>query len=289
MTLPQPFQEPVHQPFCWRGGPNTAVLVHGFPGTPAEMRGVGRALHAQGWSVRGILLPGLGSQFHLLEETKHHEWLSAIRRALVAAHDDARRHGGAILLAGLSVGATLALHAARLFPVDGLLLLAPFWRIENRALDQLFALLQPWFPTIRPFRYADFEDANFRQSITNVMPNVDLEDAAVREALRQLTLSTDTLANVRLAGRLGYRAAPDIQVPTLILQGRSDEIARPTMTQRLAARLPNLRGYIELPGGHAITDAQGAAWHHVEQLAVQFAQNLGGEFAQPATPLFPKT
>lgn len=287
MILPPPFQDPVHLPFYWRGGPHTAVLVHGFPGTPAEMRGVGEALHAQGWSVHGILLPGFGPQLHRLGETKHHEWLIAIRRALVEAHGNAQRTGGALLLAGLSTGAALSLHAARLFPVDGLLLLSPFWRMENRALDVVFALIQPWFPNIRPFRHANFDDATLRKSIINIMPDVDLDDQLVQEALRQVIFPTQSLVNVRLAGRLGYRAAPEIQVPTLVLQGRADDVARPALTRKLVSRLPNLHGYVELPGGHTITNAQGPAWPHIEQLVVQFTHNVINEFTRPSARNFP--
>lgn len=274
MTLPQPFQDPIHHSFYWRGGEHTAVLVHGFPGTPAEMRSIGEALHGQGWSVHGILLPGFGPQIHRLAESKHHEWLIEIRRALVAAHGT----DGALLLAGLSTGAALSLHAARLFPVDGLLLFAPFWRVESRILDLLFALAQPWIPSIRPFRTADLSNPALRKQIAGVMPGVDLNDAAVQEELRQVALPTEALANVRLAGRLGYRAAPVVHVPTLVLQGRDDEIVRPAVTQQLVARLPNLRGYVELPGHHNIIEPGQPAWPHVEQFVVQFAQNVIHEF-----------
>jgi alpha-beta hydrolase superfamily lysophospholipase len=52
------FQGPEHLPFLWPGGQPAALLVHGFPGTPAEMRPLGEALHQAGWTAQGILLPG---------------------------------------------------------------------------------------------------------------------------------------------------------------------------------------------------------------------------------------
>ena len=47
-----------------------AVLVHGFGGTPAEMRGLAEALHRQGWTTEVPLLPGFGSDIATLTERR---------------------------------------------------------------------------------------------------------------------------------------------------------------------------------------------------------------------------
>ena len=64
----KPFQGDEHQPFHWNGGQPAALLVHGFPGTPAEMRPLGTALHQAGWTVYGPLLPGFGPDIVTLFE-----------------------------------------------------------------------------------------------------------------------------------------------------------------------------------------------------------------------------
>ena len=56
------YQGPEHEPFFWEAGEPAALLVHGFPGTPAEMRPLGEVLHEAGWTVHGVLLPGFGPQ-----------------------------------------------------------------------------------------------------------------------------------------------------------------------------------------------------------------------------------
>ena len=43
-----PFTGPEHQAFILRGGEPAALLIHGFPGTPREMRPLAETLHAQG-------------------------------------------------------------------------------------------------------------------------------------------------------------------------------------------------------------------------------------------------
>ena len=58
--LPKPFDGSEHRSFLWKGSDSAALLVHGFPGTPAEMRPLGTVLRNAGWTVRGLMLPGLG-------------------------------------------------------------------------------------------------------------------------------------------------------------------------------------------------------------------------------------
>ena len=59
---------PEHETFTLPGGRPAALLLHGFLGTPAEMRGLGEALHEQGWTVYAPLLPGFGSDIETLTD-----------------------------------------------------------------------------------------------------------------------------------------------------------------------------------------------------------------------------
>ena len=34
------------------------ILVHGFTGSPAELKELGEELHKEGYTVQGVLLPG---------------------------------------------------------------------------------------------------------------------------------------------------------------------------------------------------------------------------------------
>ena len=74
LRVPSPFQlphlplftHPDHEPFFFEGGTPAAVLIHGFPGTPLEMRPLGRELQEAGWTVHGIRLPGFGPELDQL-------------------------------------------------------------------------------------------------------------------------------------------------------------------------------------------------------------------------------
>ena len=270
------YQSPHHAPFHWHNGPHAVLLIHGFPGTPAEMRPVGELLAQKGWSVHGLLLPGFGAQFPTLGDRQQVDWQAAVDRAAT----ELRRSYTTVLLTGNSFGAALALAAAAHLPVDGLVLFAPFWRFDSW-LDMLYPLAERLLPTIRPFARADFKDTDFRRELTYFLNDVDFDDPAAQAQIRQLELPTRVLGHVRRAGQLGFVAASQVKAPVLIFQGRHDPLVKPQVTQRLARRLPNRAGYIELTGKHDLVRGLTPGWDLVIQSLRFFADQLVDQAAAP--------
>jgi pimeloyl-ACP methyl ester carboxylesterase len=144
-TTLRPFAGAEHEPYFLEGSVETAaLLVHGFPGTPVELRTVGGMLHAAGLSVEGMLLPGFGRDFGNVANYSTEEWLAAV----LARLDALQGRFAQVLLVGNSMGAALAMLAAAQRSVDGVLLFAPWWRIKQRRLDALFPLLAPLIPRL---------------------------------------------------------------------------------------------------------------------------------------------
>ena len=56
-----------------------ALLLHGFPGTPAELRPLGQALAFAGVRAQAPLLPGFGPAMQRLGDVGAREWLAARR------------------------------------------------------------------------------------------------------------------------------------------------------------------------------------------------------------------
>ncbi len=282
------FASPEHRPFLWRqradhpAGRRAALLIHGFPGTPAEMRAVGELLHAEGWTVQGLLLPGFGSEFNDLPQRGQEDWETAIEHALLTLqqeHDD-------VMLVGNSMGAALALRVAARRPAAALILFSPFWRI-NGWLDLVFPVAATLLPQIKPFGRADFADPRLREGIRQFMPDVDLDDGEVQAALRELRLPAQVLGRVRRSGQLGYHSAAYVTAPTLIIQGAQDKLVKPAVTRRLAARLPNLDAYVELPGEHELIRGVDHTWPAIADSVRQFVRKiearLAAQSAKPAT------
>jgi carboxylesterase len=233
------------------------------------MRRVGEIFAAEGWSVRGLLLPGFGAEFDTLGHKRHADWQAAVDRAV----SDLRRENTTVLLAGNSFGGALALAAAAAQPVDGVILFAPFWRLDSW-LDHVYPLAERMLPRIRPFVRANFNDPNFRTELTNFLADVDLDDPAVQEQIRRLELPTRVIGQVRRTGQMGYVAAGRVTAPVLIFQGRGDPLVKPRMTQRLAQQLPNLAGYVEIEGEHDLVRGHAAGWPVVDSTVRAFANQL---------------
>ncbi len=101
-----------------------ALCVHGYTGTPYEVRPLAEALCAGGFLVHAPLLTGHGDDPAVCNRTSRHTWLNDV----VASWDDLASKapaGGLRVVVGSSMGGLLALQVSVLRELDALVLLAP--------------------------------------------------------------------------------------------------------------------------------------------------------------------
>jgi carboxylesterase len=96
------------EPFDLGSGDLGVLLIHGFCGTPPEMRDLGEHLAAAGFRVHGALLAGHGSTPEDLESTGWRDWLASAQEQLDALKKECRY----VFCAGQSMGGTLSLALA---------------------------------------------------------------------------------------------------------------------------------------------------------------------------------
>ncbi len=279
---------PEHRPFTLHGdGDRAALLVHGFPGSPAEMRPLAEALHAAGWTVHAPLLPGFAAEIETLFERSHEDWTAAVRTALADLRRDHRR----VLIGGHSMGAALALRVAAESAArgngaapDGAALSAPFWRLGSRTIELMWPALRLLGRSIKPFRLIklDFNDPEMRDGIRQWMGDVDLDDPVVQQSIRDLEFPVGVFDEVRRAGSAAYRAAADLRLPTLVIQGLDDNLVTVPRTRDLIRRIPGPLRYLEVSGDHDLVNDSGPAWEEVRAAVVGFAASLDGREARPA-------
>ncbi len=265
------FQQLEHEAFLWEGERHAALFVHGFPGTPADFRPLATRLHEAGWTVEGVLLPGFGAQIDDLMKYRCEDWLAAVLTALQRLQRDYDR----VLVLGHSMGGALALQAAAQIDVDGLVVYAPFWKLEH-ILWSALPVIRRVFPTFPIFKLIklDFTDAETRAGIKQFMPDADLDDPTVQQNIRDYRLPISVFAEVRRAGMAAGQMASKIQAPTLIIQGTQDELVQPTLTRELSQKLPHLRQYAEVKADHNLISPQSAGWKQVERLTLDFASSM---------------
>jgi pimeloyl-ACP methyl ester carboxylesterase len=103
------------------------------------------------------------------------------------------------------------------------------------------------------------------------MPDVDLDDPAVRRRLRRLAVPTDVVTGLVECSCTARRECRPLPVPTLVVQGDHDEVAQPYFTRRLVQRLgPDVR-YHEIDAGHGLVYPEEPSWPAVEQVVLAFA------------------
>jgi carboxylesterase len=268
---PQPFQHPDHEPFLWqREQEHGALLLHGFPGTPAEMRGVGQVLYDAGWSVYAPLLPGFGPAIETLASRTYQEWLECA----IDAFDRLRRNHRQILLVGNSMGGALALVMARTAEPAGLIAAAPFTRLAAPWQRCLWPLLYRLVPHLKPFERADMASPNIRRLVRRMFDNGNVNDPVVQSFIRKIAVPTRAIDQVCRLGRLALRAAPDVRTPMLLMQGSLDRVVAPQTTRALAKRLAIRPVYHEFETGHDVIETDAPSWPQVEKRVREFANGL---------------
>src|ERR1700680_4110392 len=103
-----PFAPEVVRPWTLGEGRRGVLLLHGFAGTPPELRRLGEHLAAHGYRCRGTELAGHGTTPEALEATDRGDWIAAAQAEL----DALARDSDEVMVAGQSMGGTIALHLA---------------------------------------------------------------------------------------------------------------------------------------------------------------------------------
>src|SRR4051794_35885632 len=95
---------PGAEPQSWPGGPDGALVIHGFTGTPQSMRGLAQAFADAGFTTELPLLPGHGTSIEDMLTTTWDDWSATAE----AAYQDLAIRCERVVVAGLSMGGTLA-------------------------------------------------------------------------------------------------------------------------------------------------------------------------------------
>lgn len=262
------FSDPRHQPFRLDSdGSRAVVLVHGFPGTPADMRPLGDTLHNAGWSVVAPLLPGFGPEIATLPNRTHSEWRNAIQTAIADACATHQR----VVVVGHSLGATVTLLATERERVDAQVLLAPYWRFGGSIKSALWPVLRLWAGRWKPLGNANFDDERIRSGVLRMLPDLDLDDANVREELRRFTVPTQLLDELRRTGTTALKAAGRSSTKTLIVQGLRDELVQPKDTDALLKAIAGAKLEL-LDATHDLTSPTDGAWDRVTRAILGFLE-----------------
>ena len=199
----QPDLDPT--PFFLEGGVVGALLIHGFTGSPPEMRLVGDYLHERGLTVSAPLLPGHGTTAEELNRCRWTDWTGHVERAFL----DLRSRCELVFVGGLSMGSLLAIHLAASQDLRGVILYSPPVKVAD-PLIHLTPLLKYVVPARVKSEESDLTDpeADQRKWSYEVFPTF-----AAHELLKLIRHSRDLL--------------PQVICPLLLIHSTLDQTIRP--------------------------------------------------------------
>jgi len=197
-----------NEPFYQVGNAaGVCLLIHGLGGGVYELQPLARVLHQQGWTVRGMNLPGHDQPAPWMPASTWPQWVDCVHTEYQRLRQDHEQ----VAVVGLSNGGLLALHLAAQVRVSRLVLLAPFlgmsWWLYPLLYSVGYAL--PSLPRV----HLPIADPEMEAQARQVCFFRDFNLQAVRSALELQKMVKQSL--------------PQITVPTLMIQSRQDQVVDP--------------------------------------------------------------
>jgi len=194
-------------PFYFPGGPTGCLLIHGFTGSPPEMKPLGEYLSQKGMTVSGPLLAGHGTDYHDMERTSWQDWYASAEAAYLSLREECQQ----VFVGGLSMGSLMALRLAALHPVEGVIAYSPAIKVR----DWRARFVRPMRHIIRWERKKDPQDTDLTDpEAQKMLWSYDV--IPVESAYQLLLLQKDVM------GRL-----PTIRASLLAFQSVLDQAIHP--------------------------------------------------------------
>jgi carboxylesterase len=212
------------------------VLLHGFTGSPWDVRPLGESLAARGYRVLGPRLPGHGTTPEAMLYVSHLDWERCAEDTLASLKDFPR-----VFVAGLSMGALLSLLLAARFParVSALALIAPAIALQSRGarLLKMMRLLR----------------AHPMDKVWLTKSSSDIEDEQSKASVPLLPrYPASRLRDVFTLQTLASRAVPMVRCPSMVAVSENDHVIDVRAARALAGKLPQARLLMLHRGFHII-------------------------------------
>jgi len=252
---------PTTEPFFFPGEPSkpACLLIHGFTGTPKEMRWMGEYLSEQGYSCLGVRLAGHATDPEDMIRSRYTDWTASVEDGYHLLHgvtDD-------IFLVGLSMGGVLSLLMSTRLDVKGVVAMSTPYRLPSDYPTwylQMMSVVIKFRPKSKEIPGSSWFDKEAWKD------HVSYQDNPIRSAaeLKKLILEMRD-------------ALPKINVPVLLIHSKDDPYVLPDNVENIYDGLVNASDKTKLyitGSGHVVT--RDAARHQVFESALAFIQRVGG-------------
>lgn len=224
---------PTAEPFFFAGGPVGCLLIHGFTGTPKEMRLLGNYLHEQGHTVLGIRLAGHATQPADMPRTRWQDWLASVEDGLHLLSQSTEK----IFVSGLSMGGMLTLIAASQYPIAGAVAMSTPFELPKDWRLNFIGVIKYLIPEVAQGK----DDWNDPQNAQCHKSYPKYPTASISELMK---------LSQKMQGYL-----PEIRIPVLLIQSINDATVPREHIQRIYDHLGTENKEMRLVenSGHVIT------------------------------------
>jgi len=215
--------------FYLHRGKDAVLLVHGLTGTPAEMRFMATSLKNQGFSVMCPQLSGHCGSVAELKRSRWQDWYATVN----AAFEALKLEHGRVFVAGLSMGALLAIRLAaeKGAQLDGLGLLSTTffydgWNVPRVRRHTLLPLVL--YTPLRHFlSWKEPPPYGIKCERTRAMIHAVLErrDAQAAEKVGIFRTPAVTVLEGERLIRATHKVLPQVISPTLVVHATEDDMA----------------------------------------------------------------
>lgn len=202
---------PTAEPFLFPGGPIGCLLIHGFTGTPKEMRWMGEYLADKGHTVLGVRLTAHATRPEDMLRTRWRDWMASVEDGWHILNGPTEK----IFVVGLSMGGALSLLFASQYPVAGVVAMSTPYALPPDPRIRFIKLLR-WLQPSVPKGPPDWHNPDAARD------HIDYPDYPTR-AIIQLR---DVLVEMRTA-------LPKVSTPTLLIHSKQDTGVDPSNMQMI--------------------------------------------------------
>jgi carboxylesterase len=234
---------PTTEPFFFHGGRTGVLLIHGFTGTPKEMRWMAEYLNQQGLTCLGIRLNGHGTDIEEMRRSRWTDWTASVEDGFHLLSGSVDR----IFLVGLSMGGVLSLlMSTRLAErVAGVVAMStpyslprdprnyPVWFIK------LYGTIVKFVPKSGAAPGASWVDKDAFASHVSYLRNPVSSVAEMKALIQEM-----------------QTVLPEVRSPVLLIQSRDDITVLPENMEKIYEGLVNTSDKTKLyvtGSGHVIT------------------------------------
>jgi carboxylesterase len=250
---------PTAEPFFFQGQPSkpACLLIHGFTGTPKEMRWMGEFLNQQGYTCLGIRLAGHATDPEDMIRSNWTDWTASVEDGYALLRCISDR----IFFIGLSMGGILSLLLSTRLDVRGVVSLSTPYKLPEdprlRHVDWISRMI-PYMPKSSEEPGSSWFDKDAWKDHLSYPQN----------PVRSIGQLNRLLGEMRLA-------LPEVRVPVLLVHSKDDHYVLPDNMELLYTDLVNASDKTKLyvtESGHVLT--RDAARPRVFQAALEFIQRI---------------